>query len=65
MPKLTPWYSPDVKPARIGMYEVEARFSKGSGWFASWNGKCWIDLDRGGPLCYQERRWRGLTKEAK
>lgn len=65
MLKLTPWFCHGVKPVRVGTYEVEVLFSKGRGWFAFWGGEYWSSPETGKRLFYQERRWRGLTKEAK
>lgn len=73
MPKLTPWYEPNVKPKRKGVYNTDA-YDKES--FQNWNGKFWglytADKNLAAHPAYadiqssvQHPRWRGLTKEAK
>ena len=73
--KLTPWYPPEVKPVRKGVYEVrEEVFGK---WtvFAYWNGKRFGYRETESIRAYDKRDhptglsatapWRGLAEEPK
>lgn len=77
--KLTPWFPADVKPVRDGIYFVrQLRDDRKSGivifeGYCYWIGSRWgsasgskagakrMKNDRG----FQNKPWRGLTKEAK
>ena len=69
MRKHTRWFPHELKPARVGVYEI-----RHSSWiprvrYAFWDGACWgnasceIDgaLDMGG-FGYQDKEWRGLSR---
>ena len=65
MNKLTPWFGPEIKPVRIGMYECEmcAKHTPPSN-LHYWNGKEWRCsrgdiLGRGLDLV----TWRGLARK--
>lgn len=74
--KKTPWFDGDVKPARVGIYEIDgARFEAPN--FRYWNGLGWSathsdpsEFDEGDHSAIYTpgedmTGWRGLTKEAK
>lgn len=74
-PKLTPWFPPQVKPVRIGYYEVK-HFLDGvlHEGYAMWTGSYWSYLDkkiyygpvqRWGRSVQQNKMWRGLAEEPK
>jgi len=75
-PRKTPWYPPDVNPARVGVYEVSsgAHFSH----YRFWNGSVWclgaVTIE--GARCFAKipdvrfaksegGEWRGLSKRPK
>lgn len=72
--KLTPWFPANIKPVRVGPYEVQVNstYAKGRS-FQYWNGSEWRFRD-GSPTFAMELRhyrtffespvWRGLTEEA-
>jgi len=72
--KKTQWYSGDVKPVRIGVYEVQAAPSGKTVGFKFWNGARWsifafekenaIAFKRH-PSGFQGSVWRGLREKAK
>jgi len=65
--ELTRWFSHDVKPIRVGGYEVAAPWDDfgTSGWVAHWDGHVWRTSQGGVVLDFQDRIWRGLAKEPK
>jgi hypothetical protein len=60
----TEWYPPDVKPVRVGAYEITF-FDSGWAyeWFAWWDGRQWLSSEFGCSLQYQKQTWRGLTEK--
>jgi hypothetical protein len=68
----TEWFMPDVKPVRIGVYEVtDTPLCDWSG-FQHWNGTVWSELGHtpevaaryeGCVSCFQDHAWRGLTEQ--
>lgn len=67
--KLTPWFSGDVKPVHVGVYEREA-FKGSCGKYSYWNGRRFFIGDTS-PLhavkwrsasFNQSARWRGLAR---
>lgn len=67
--KLTPWYPGDVKPVRKGVYQTKV-VDLGTG-YQFWNGKRWSVWDETEnwalylkklSSCYQEPKWRGVSK---
>jgi len=71
-PKLTPWFSGDVKPARVGVYE---RIPTPETYpYAYWNGRVWMcsaitERDaknhRDISSSHQHDKWRGLASNPK
>ena len=62
--KLTKWYEANVKPVRLGVYQVQDLFREDSGFYAYWNGYHWlIESEQGARLKFQYRRWRGVEQE--
>lgn len=70
-PKLTPWYPPEIKPTRKGIYE-----RKGSrnmlGKYRHWNGVFWGGWNatikgalrnQESPSADQSSHWRGLATD--
>lgn len=70
MSKLTPWYPPEVKPVRVGVYES---ITSAPPWFRYWDGSHWHWGARTVEEAFKNREactvvreaWRGLTREAK
>ncbi len=66
--KLTPWFPPDVKPSRRGVYLRDYTFP-----YSYWDGKKWciacddehLAATKRGNSLSQLSRWRGLAKEPK
>ena len=65
--KLTPWFPPEVKPVRVGVYDFGA-------WYRFWNGSDWKQgtssvegayLLRHGPVSKiaNHQQWRGLAEK--
>ena len=70
--KLTPWFSSDVKPRRMGIYEVRAGDHKSKVKWAVWkNGQWYLALPSieralraycfSNDMLYDDARWRGLA----
>lgn len=64
--KLTPWFSPNVKPVRAGWYELDwgDKLSNAFDWF---DGENWFYGDGEGvrsdcPIRFLSRKWRGILK---
>ncbi len=64
--KKTEWFPYNIKPVRIGVYEVW-----NEGWYAHWNGRRWGWPFENVAMAYanpspkgasQFKDWRGLTK---
>ena len=76
-PKLTPWYPPEIKPVRAGVYERDmgeyytgrySYFSIATGlWYgwAEWREFAIDNAKKGYVSSLQDRPWRGLTERAK
>jgi len=72
-PKRTPWYPPEVKPVRVGVYEVAMTIVPV--WYRYWDGENWHVGDetpalalKSAPLngtSWSVKHWRGLTEKAK
>lgn len=64
--ELTPWFPPDIKPVRPGIYQTTVKFrSDGAPYwlvYAIWTGIEWF-FDHGGPLWIQHVHWRGLAEK--
>ena len=65
---LTPWFPADVKPVRLGVYEVQMNNCR----FAYFDGERWgwafstvrkANKDRHTTGAIQSKVWRGLNKE--
>jgi hypothetical protein len=39
--KVTPWFPPEAKPTRKGVYECKTAIFNNGGWFRRWDGKRW------------------------
>ena len=73
--QMTPWFPADVKPVRVGLYEIQTT-TAWRPYYAYWSGKQW-GLIAAHPTsarwktiaftdgAYQEKIWRGFTKEQK
>jgi hypothetical protein len=67
-PILTDWFPPDVKPARVGWYEVKAKWIGG---YSYWSGSAWTNCigmpDRSYEDWFngatQSKSWRGLAEK--
>ena len=68
--KLTPWFTPDQKPVRIGFYETKLSGMHGL-FFSYWNGNKWsVGWDSLAKAAskpfhdasYQDKSWRGILK---
>lgn len=66
----TPWYPPEVKPVRVGVYERDMLHT-GNGRFSFWTGKFWGGwgmtpeiAERNKKFCssMQDQSWRGLKR---
>jgi hypothetical protein len=57
--QMTPWYPPEIKPVRVGVYKTWHRAIKKESY---WCGAVWRSL-RGYELAYQDRCWRGLAAD--
>ena len=79
MPKLTEWFPAEIKPVRVGVYEVSNCFGEKIGNFAYWDGKKWSGYNEtieGAIHNYntaaefqnradQNKQWRGLAEKPK
>lgn len=75
--KLTPWFPPDVKPVRVGVYEARwtlPAMRVRNIQYQHWNGVTWGAWAQSptaalrnaiGPSMRQDPEWRGLAKEPK
>lgn len=70
-PRLTDWYPPSIKPARVGVYQRDMR-GTGNGQYSHWDGMFWggwggsIEIaarNAGGISSVQDANWRGLAKK--
>jgi hypothetical protein len=66
--KLTPWFSDDVKPLHVGVYETS--FDTYQHWNGEWWGYCAVDVQTAYEMhdcksALQRNEWRGLAKEPK
>lgn len=62
MSKLTDWFPADVKPVRVGQYEV-ANTHYGDPFPLHWDGRKWCLSDTKTPAIFQNREWRGLAAD--
>jgi hypothetical protein len=77
-PKLTDWFPPDVKPVRVGVYEMrpgnDIVWGGQLGRFQHWNGERWGGYSSSPNLAalsdcvnftsmHQHRGWRGLAEK--
>lgn len=76
MSEYTPWFRHEVKPLRVGVYQVR---TVSAGYldhgFAHWDGRSWswafetVEAAAARNPCrrgaYQAKEWRGLTEPAK
>ena len=77
MPKLTPWFPPEIKPVYVGAYWVTHKaWDHAYDSFAYWNGTEWSDSYVRSTSCcpdktefiwgngaYQDKSWRGLAEK--
>lgn len=75
MNKMTDWFSPHIKPARIGVYEIKFTSMNLNDsdypWYATWNGLRWSsasykkndDFHKQFSSSIQEKYWRGFTEK--
>lgn len=69
--KLTPWFPPEVKPVRVGVYIATVR--KPSVFYRYWDGESWLCGSFDQQLANASRpdwygppiHWRGLAKQPK
>lgn len=66
--KLTPWFPPEMKPVRVGIYETDAETEGGTSCYQSWNGAQWSWCSSDSDFTvidsrsiHQSPRWRGLA----
>jgi hypothetical protein len=68
--KLTQWFSGDVKPVHIGVYERRLKFTTDV-YYSLWDGENWQWLywtvkdaaaSAGAPSAFQNLPWRGVLK---
>lgn len=59
--KVTPWFSPDVKPVHVGWYEATLDVSRDEPPVFWWDGRVWNLWDTGDICSIQNRHWRGLV----
>lgn len=61
----------NVKPVRVGVYDVASAFSGRFNLYSYWNGNYWCftdtdidlaELNKDNPSNYQNRSWRGISK---
>jgi hypothetical protein len=61
---VTEWYSPGIKPVRVGWFEAAIY---DCGWLYEWriwfDGRLWREGPSGEPLMNQWQTWRGMTTE--
>ena len=72
--KLTPWYPPNQKPARVGVYETRLERGMVHPWdgFCIWTGEHWCPAQHSPRNAHfegsymassvQRRHWRGVLK---
>jgi hypothetical protein len=60
--KRTDWYSWQVNPVRVGLYETSIIAKKPV--MLYWNGQRWLTSQEGLPIafCFPYDFWRGLTE---
>lgn len=60
--QLTKWYSSDVDPVRIGMYEISFSNGRIGSIFANWNGSDWSTCDEFNSFIRRSEidQWRGI-----
>ena len=74
MSKMTRWFPPHIKPCRTGVYETKGlhKLPRTSSTYSRWNGLEWsnssylthhIELHYTSYGAYQNKYWRGFTKE--
>jgi hypothetical protein len=72
--KLTPWFAPEIKPVREGVYIAQPEIGPDmSPIYSYWNGEYWcidsFSMNRAGERrirsYLQKRVWRGLAKKPK
>jgi hypothetical protein len=75
MNERTEWFPHHIKPVRVGVYEVQNMYDRElPALFNHWDGERWTgsatDIDKvivpasKYNLAFQDRVWRGLTKES-
>jgi hypothetical protein len=78
--KTTEWFSAEVKPVKVGVYEAHNVWGDGRIWargYAHWDGKAWGNVRRtaddaaefrkrygANDYGHQRKVWRGLTEPA-
>lgn len=68
--KLTPWFPPDVKPVRVGVYEKN--LFNGRRWYSKWDGSQWLFICETAdgaaveqiPSAFINVPWRGIRGPA-
>ena len=72
---LTPWFPPDIKPVREGVYEIHSPDFSGI-WYSFWDNKNWGWVSRDKEFAvkryisdpdvrHDAHTWRGLTEQPK
>lgn len=70
--KLTPWYPPEIKPVREGVYEVKSVRRPDFTLFSYWTGQNWLCAafskikasEAEHNSIYPKKTWRGLTEKS-
>jgi hypothetical protein len=61
---LTDWFTAEVKPVHVGVYECQSFDARKSAFQGIWNGEHWCLFEFPHmPFKHQRRLWRGLAKE--
>lgn len=66
--RLTDWFAPHIKPARVGVYSTlhdghyGYSFWNGARWGGQWNSPEKAAANREHPLADQRKTWRGLAR---
>ena len=70
--KLTPWYPPEIKPVRVGVYKIKISANNSFDLYSHWTGQRWLHTawsparasEAKGNSLYQNKTWRGLTEKS-
>ncbi len=70
---VTEWFPADIKPVRVGVYQIKDGFMDEVDWYSYWNGLEWRYAGYTPKEAYQDRlekhslnqyqKWRGLSSK--